>query len=297
MMKKTSLLSAIGLLFPLVSSAEDLPRLEGPRPETYFFGDVNPALELNNEPVRLQPLAQESNSRSVPTQDQIVSINKSNERTVDDSIFRFELGYEPGFLGGRNVHVGGDDYTINAQRLDISTNIGIHQTYGLFEASMSGYDKVNSLENKPNFSALGNKLSLGFGRELDSWYRAEGDIIFLRHKKVLPGVRARLKGDLRGANYSFMQHLDFVVGVDVIDHLPHVEAKGGITFMDCYHVSGGGRWSPDRLRAELGVGLNILNVDFGARIGVEGFYHKFYEGRENGVMTKLSLSLPRFPKL
>ncbi len=235
----------------------------------------------------------------VPKEEKINLTRASGDTTVRDLICRLNLEY--GFWGGKKIETEKKDVTFNPQIVDVNLNLGLTQ-YLVLGAGIATTDSATSFSQPPNFSAARNNLRVGVGYEINRGYRAEAEAIMVRHAGVLSGIQARIIGDLLGANYGPVQDVDFQIGANLIQKIPHLSAQAGTRFLQRFYASLATQLAvPDTHFSvkETQVSLTTAVCHDWEKVkgclGTEWFYHVFEEGKEQGVLTKFKLTLPRFP--
>ncbi len=223
----------------------------------------------------------------------------SRNTPVRDLTFRLNLEYD--FWGGKKIERATSegqikDVDLRPQALDVSLNLGL-DGYLVLGAGVASTDSATSFNKPANFSAVRNNVRLGAGYEINSGYRGEVEGILIRHAELLPGIQARVIGDLFGVNYGPINDVDVQLGVNLIQRIPHLTAQVGTRFLNRYYTSLSTQFSTKEAQVAFTTALchEVERVRVKGCLGTEVFYHKFEEGQEQGFLTKLKLELPEFP--
>lgn len=223
----------------------------------------------------------------------------SRNTPVRDLTFRLNLEYD--FWGGKKIERATSegqikDVDLRPQALDVSINLGL-DGYLVLGAGVASTDSATSFNKPANFSAVRNNVRLGAGYEINSGYRGEVEGILIRHAELLPGIQARVIGDLFGVNYGPINDVDVQLGVNLIQRIPHLTAQVGTRFLNRYYTSLSTQFSTKEAQVAFTTALchEVERVRVKGCLGTEVFYHKFEKGQEQGFLTKLKLELPEFP--
>lgn len=118
----------------------------------------------------------------------------------------------------------------------------------------------------------------------------------VRHHEFLPGIEARLVGDLRGANYGFMEDVDLGLGLHIINRLPHVSGSAGMRFSH-YHAGVEMKYGDKRFSVEPEFQVQQAWPGVVASAGVKGFYRQDPAGKEQGAFLDLKLRTEGLPRM